>query len=709
MAGHDAGREGSRDPEPSTKRKPEALSDNSKKLDERSETDDMNSASITDQIELLKDPRLSHTANTEQAAHLIRGLQQTRGNAHVQRLLNSRTVQAKLTVHPADDEYEKEADRVAEMVAQSPQTQAQRQEEEEEMLQDKPAPDSVQRQEMPEEEEVLQGKAGPGAALDIQRQEEEEEEEEMLQPKPAEGALQRQEMPEEEEVLQGKADPGAALDVQRQEEEEELLQPKPAEGTLQRQDIPEEEEVLQTKAAPGAAPEIQTQEEEEELQMKATDDPVHEDSRGLEERIHAARGSGEELPDPVRTSFEASFGRGFGDVRVHSDSGADKLSRELGAKAFTTGRDIFFRKSDYQPHSHEGQQLLGHELTHVVQQNSGTLKTEEERGLQQHAMPSLQPHEFPIQKAPPVSAEAGRSPGKTAYDALQDFVTDATKAWSDNQARFNLALRQFQRTMTMTSEEEAVPDYTDALMNYVVEHVTKKALDKVSQLIPGFDEVNGVLDAFAAEHKRAEQAAEEVSLKQFIQKIDDAMTRNFELQSNSVLKGRAKLWDLMKSYDETNQWMIADSFQNWLAKIRAAIPKAGEYEAALHVAWVDSYRSHTKDWKPQGVIEIKFNAETPGKYVYESAKVLSPFPKKSAEGLNRALSNPETGWKNVLDIPLRKTVGLYAKNIIGGTSYGWALMDENNNTTQTPVAPVPKKRWLEMPREPFEKITKVKG
>ena len=45
-----------------------------------------------------------------------------------------------------------------------------------------------------------------------------------------------------------------------------------------------------------------------------------------------------------------------------------ELNDQLQARAFTTGSDVFFRKGDYQPTSHEGQELLAHELTHVVQQ-----------------------------------------------------------------------------------------------------------------------------------------------------------------------------------------------------------------------------------------------------------------------------------------------------------------------------------------------------
>jgi len=73
----------------------------------------------------------------------ILALQQTHGNRATQRLLARRAVQAKLTVGPADDKYEQEADRVADRVMSasvpsSPSPQLQRDDDDEEVAQRKP-------------------------------------------------------------------------------------------------------------------------------------------------------------------------------------------------------------------------------------------------------------------------------------------------------------------------------------------------------------------------------------------------------------------------------------------------------------------------------------------------------------------------------------------------------------------------------------------
>lgn len=55
-------------------------------------------------------------------------------------------------------------------------------------------------------------------------------------------------------------------------------------------------------------------------------------------------------------------------VRVHDNAAAHQTSKELNAKAFTVGNDIYFGKNQFHPETKEGQGLIAHELTHVMQQ-----------------------------------------------------------------------------------------------------------------------------------------------------------------------------------------------------------------------------------------------------------------------------------------------------------------------------------------------------
>lgn len=73
------------------------------------------------------------------------------------------------------------------------------------------------------------------------------------------------------------------------------------------------------------------------------------------------------LPKEVQRKMEAALGGDFSDVRIHVGSEV----AAIGAIAFTWGSDIHFAPGYYNPHSIQGQQLLGHELAHVLQQRAG--------------------------------------------------------------------------------------------------------------------------------------------------------------------------------------------------------------------------------------------------------------------------------------------------------------------------------------------------
>lgn len=98
----------------------------------------------------------------------------------------------------------------------------------------------------------------------------------------------------------------------------------------------------------------------------------------VESGIQRARGGGQPLAESIREPMEQAFEADFSRVRVHADSQADQLSQSIQAKAFTTGQDVFFRQGMYQPTSRGGQELLAHELTHVVQQSGGAVQRKDD-------------------------------------------------------------------------------------------------------------------------------------------------------------------------------------------------------------------------------------------------------------------------------------------------------------------------------------------
>jgi hypothetical protein len=95
-------------------------------------------------------------------------------------------------------------------------------------------------------------------------------------------------------------------------------------------------------------------------------------SVGFEQQLNASRGRGERLPEQLQQEFEGKFGADFSGVRIHKDAQADQFNQSIQAKAFTSGKDVFFRQGTYKPDSPEGKSLVAHELTHVIQQQNST-------------------------------------------------------------------------------------------------------------------------------------------------------------------------------------------------------------------------------------------------------------------------------------------------------------------------------------------------
>lgn len=118
--------------------------------------------------------------------------------------------------------------------------------------------------------------------------------------------------------------------------------------------------------------------DDEQLQAKFFNGSIQrksQDNSGLsnatESKINNLRGGGKPLEPSVRQFFEPRFGHDFSQVRVHTDTNAADSAASINAKAFTLGHDLVFASGQYNPHSQEGKRLLGHELTHVIQQNGG--------------------------------------------------------------------------------------------------------------------------------------------------------------------------------------------------------------------------------------------------------------------------------------------------------------------------------------------------
>lgn len=256
-------------------------------------------------------------------ASSIHRLPHAPGNRALHRLLNPLPIQPKLTISRPDDQYEREADRVADEVMRMPDTGG---------------PSTVQRSAVAVQRACASCEDEVHRQVDHDNQPEADDEPDVVQP----SALNSQ---SGTQVLRSTLQVRRTCAECKKRHDESLVRRK---VHRQEADEPDDElvqpSVLQAKpAAPGPASE-------------------------LEANIQAQKGGGRPLPESTRTSFEHRFGTDFSGVRVHSDSHSAALAQSINAKAFTVGQDITFGHGQYAPESQDGQHLLAHELTHVVQQ-----------------------------------------------------------------------------------------------------------------------------------------------------------------------------------------------------------------------------------------------------------------------------------------------------------------------------------------------------
>jgi hypothetical protein len=103
-------------------------------------------------------------------------------------------------------------------------------------------------------------------------------------------------------------------------------------------------------------------------------------SRNLESNLTQSKGSGSTLDKSTRSEMESAFGADFGNVKIHTNSAAVNMSKDLHAQAFTHGSDIYFNEGKFNTSTAFGKNLLAHELTHTLQQGAVSRKPIQKTG-----------------------------------------------------------------------------------------------------------------------------------------------------------------------------------------------------------------------------------------------------------------------------------------------------------------------------------------
>lgn len=249
-------------------------------------------------------------------------------------------VQAKLSVGKPGDKYEQEADSIADRVIRRPESR----------------PNGPLFFETPTPPPFFGTKPRPrekSESPDVQNKEINEANE-TVQEKPLKESISSIHTPQksiqksqDEEQVQTKCSACEALNEESQVQRQEI-------GTESEQDKP-----IQRKC--------DKCEEKESVQRKENGAETGSD---IESTLKSSKGSGAPMAAETTSEMSSAFGADMSGVRIHTDSNAVQMNKELGARAFTNGNDVYFNQGEYNPGSTDGKHLLAHELTHTIQQGN---------------------------------------------------------------------------------------------------------------------------------------------------------------------------------------------------------------------------------------------------------------------------------------------------------------------------------------------------
>lgn len=141
----------------------------------------------------------------------------------------------------------------------------------------------------------------------------------------------------------------------------------------------------------------------------------------IESTLSSSKGGGAALPPDTRNQMESAFNTDFSAVRIHQDTSATSMNKSLSSHAFTYGSDIYFNSGKFDPSGKDGQHLLAHELTHVVQQT----------GAQTPATPN---------NTNPGPAPTPQTPAPQAPSIQKDSAADPKQKIKDETDKNNITL-----------------------------------------------------------------------------------------------------------------------------------------------------------------------------------------------------------------------------------------------------------------------------
>lgn len=414
---------------------------------------------------------------------------------------------------------------------------------------------------------------------------------------------------------------------------------------------------------------LQPTDEDEEsviLQLKGntgnTGHTTSEVTSDVEFRIQSLRGGGQPLPKSERVFFEPRFGFDFSAVRIHTDGRAASLAQSLNARAFTVSNDIFFGYGSFHPDAASGKQLLAHELTHTIQQQSLAAASRSSEKLRYSTLVQRACEKAAVRVVPfcikatgditdiPVSSEEHFR----FKQSCNDFLPGEEDRLKERARRFRP--HEFLRVHGFASEEGAPdPDFNDKI-SCVRAHKASQGIERVFEeegvekrrflghfnygAVPGFrtdwraaviepikfplcgpDTTQWMIDQFSAGKRNKEVLEIKDNLSKATQELADLGLSADRLAEGGVLLKLIEAWQKAGEPVATREA---------LQQIKAAEPGLAEIDKAFDMAWWHNIRRLRRNQRRLEVAANKWKS-----LVQSGAKYDFKAPK-------RALGDPRT-------------------------------------------------------------------
>jgi hypothetical protein len=290
--------------------------------------------------------------------------------------------------------------------------------------------------------------------------------EEEIQAKSSESESQEKEE-QNQELVQTKLTVGAPGDKYEQEADsmaaKVMTMPDSAiQQPIQRQAGEDIEAVQMQPLVNSISPLVQRESgTEDEVQMKSgakrASDGSSVASSSIENRLASSKGGGSALPDSVRRFMEPRFGADFSNIKVHTDSNAVQMNKEVGAQAFAHGGDIYFGAGK----SPGNNELTAHELTHTIQQGAaGRMNKEVRRQPQQEEeQETIQAKEISIsgqEKSKQVSLSNKESSFQASQPGTETLAAKALSGYNTNLSLNKEVRQKPQEEEQETTQEEPI-------------------------------------------------------------------------------------------------------------------------------------------------------------------------------------------------------------------------------------------------------------